>query len=60
MSARLVSKIVIVDRSPIRAAILEEGLREAGFTHVVHIRRNAEPLWRESTRTILTLSDRLE
>jgi two-component system, response regulator / RNA-binding antiterminator len=25
-------KIVIVDESPIRAAILEEGLREAGFT----------------------------
>ena len=30
-------KIVIVDDSPIRAAILEEGLREAGFTGVVHI-----------------------
>src|ERR1700709_970158 len=30
-------KIVIVDVSPIRAAILEEGLREAGFTGVVHI-----------------------
>ena len=30
-------KIVIVDESPIRAAILEEGLREAGFTDVVHI-----------------------
>src|SRR5213083_3655463 len=30
-------KIVIVDESPIRAAILEEGLREAGFTGVVHI-----------------------
>src|SRR5450631_4368792 len=29
-------KIVIVDESPIRAAILEEGLREAGFTGVVH------------------------
>lgn len=27
-------KIVIVDESPIRAAILEEGLREAGFTNV--------------------------
>jgi response regulator NasT len=27
-------KIVIVDESPIRAAILEEGLREAGFTAV--------------------------
>ena len=31
-------KIVIVDESPIRAAILEEGLREAGFTAVEHIR----------------------
>src|SRR6058998_324723 len=30
-------KIVIVDESPIRAAILEEGLREAGFTGVVHV-----------------------
>jgi response regulator NasT len=30
-------KIVIVDESPIRAAILEEGLREAGFTGVAHI-----------------------
>src|SRR6202050_89697 len=30
-------KIVIVDESPIRAAILEEGVREAGFTGVVHI-----------------------
>ncbi|MFH0302243.1 ANTAR domain-containing protein [Bradyrhizobium sp. 31Argb] len=27
----------IVDESPIRAAILEEGLREAGYTSVVHI-----------------------
>ena len=30
-------RIVIVDESPIRAAILEEGLREAGFTGVTHI-----------------------
>ena len=30
-------KIVIVDESPIRAAILEEGLLEAGFAGVVHI-----------------------
>ena len=30
-------KIVIVDESPVRAAILEDGLREAGFSHVVHI-----------------------
>ena len=37
MSAESSPKIVIVDKSPIRAAILEEGLREAGFTHVVHI-----------------------
>src|ERR671937_1629071 len=38
MSAESSPKIVIVDESPIRAAILEEGLREAGFTEVVHIR----------------------
>jgi response regulator NasT len=31
-------KIVIVDESPIRAAILEEGLREAGYLDVQHIR----------------------
>ncbi|WP_315832763.1 ANTAR domain-containing response regulator [Bradyrhizobium prioriisuperbiae] len=31
------TKIVIVDESPIRAAILQEGLREAGFTTVEHI-----------------------
>jgi two-component system, response regulator / RNA-binding antiterminator len=37
MSAETSPKIVIVDESPIRAAILEEGLREAGFTGVVHI-----------------------
>jgi response regulator NasT len=30
-------KIVIVDESPIRAAILEDGLREAGFMQVVRI-----------------------
>ena len=30
-------KIAIVDESPIRAAILEEGLRDAGFTDVVRI-----------------------
>ena len=30
-------KIVIVDESPVRSAILEEGLREAGFTDVIRI-----------------------
>src|ERR1700716_2341372 len=30
-------KIVIVDENPIRAAILEEGLREAGYVNVVRI-----------------------
>src|SRR5216684_2059919 len=30
-------KIVIVDENPIRAAILKDGLREAGHVHVVHI-----------------------
>jgi response regulator NasT len=37
MSAEPSPKIVIVDESPIRAAILEEGLREAGYTSVVRI-----------------------
>jgi two-component system, response regulator / RNA-binding antiterminator len=30
-------KIVIVDKNPVRAAILEEGVREAGHVHVVRI-----------------------
>jgi response regulator NasT len=30
-------KIVIVDESPVRAAILVDGLRETGFTQVTHI-----------------------
>jgi response regulator NasT len=30
-------KIVIVDKNPVRAAILEDGLREAGYAHVVRI-----------------------
>ena len=37
MSAESSPKIVIVDESPIRAAILEEGLREAGYGSVVRI-----------------------
>jgi len=37
MSPEPSPKIVIVDESPIRAAILEEGLREAGYTSVVRI-----------------------
>jgi two-component system, response regulator / RNA-binding antiterminator len=37
MGADQSPKIAIVDESPIRAAILEEGLREAGFTDVVRI-----------------------
>src|ERR1700750_945710 len=37
MGAEQSPKIVIIDESPIRAAILEEGLREAGYTEVVQI-----------------------
>jgi response regulator NasT len=37
MGAESSPKIAIVDESPIRAAILEEGLREAGYTEVVCI-----------------------
>jgi response regulator NasT len=37
MGAESSPKIVIVDQNPIRAAILEEGLREAGYSGVVHI-----------------------
>lgn len=39
-------KIVIVDESPIRAAILEDGLREAGYTQVVRIAETANLLAR--------------
>ena len=39
-------KIVIVDESPVRAAILEDGLREAGFTQVVRIGEMANLLAR--------------
>ncbi len=37
MAADSSIKILIVDESPIRAAILQEGLREAGFTAVWHV-----------------------
>ena len=37
MAAELSPKIAIVDENPIRAAILEEGLREAGFTAVERV-----------------------
>jgi two-component system, response regulator / RNA-binding antiterminator len=37
MGAEPSPKIVIVDESPVRAAILKEGLREAGFAGVFHI-----------------------
>jgi response regulator NasT len=37
MAAESSPKIAIVDENPIRAAILEEGLREAGFASVEHV-----------------------
>ncbi|HEY2137228.1 MAG TPA: ANTAR domain-containing protein [Xanthobacteraceae bacterium] len=39
-------KIVIVDKSPIRAAILSDGLREAGYVQVVHLDETAHLLAR--------------
>jgi response regulator NasT len=39
-------KIVIVDKNPVRAAILEDGLREAGHVHVVRIDDTAHLLAR--------------
>jgi hypothetical protein len=50
MGAESSPKIVIVDESPIRAAILEEGLWEAGFTGVVHISEMQSLLARSSAR----------
>ncbi|MFG1301104.1 ANTAR domain-containing protein [Xanthobacter sp. V3C-3] len=37
MTSDLLLRIVIVDESPVRAAILEEGLRESGFENVLRI-----------------------
>jgi response regulator NasT len=37
-------KIVIVDESPVRAAILADGLREAGFTQVLRLEETANLL----------------
>jgi response regulator NasT len=39
-------KIVIVDENPIRAAILEDGLREAGFAHVIRLDETSHLLTR--------------
>ena len=39
-------KIVIVDKNPIRAAILGDGLREAGHVQVVHVDETAHLLAR--------------
>jgi two-component system, response regulator / RNA-binding antiterminator len=39
-------KIAIVDESPVRAAILEDGLREAGFIQVVHLEKTTNLLAR--------------
>src|SRR5260221_13594559 len=39
-------KIVIVDENPIRAAILEDGLREAGHVHVVRLAETSHLLAR--------------
>lgn len=42
----LTLKIVIVDESPVRSAIIEEGLREAGYSHVVRVAETANLLAR--------------
>ena len=39
-------KIVIVDESPVRAAILEEGLQEAGYRQIIRISETANLLKR--------------
>jgi len=46
MSMESSLKIVIVDESPVRSAILEDGLREAGFTQVVRIEKTTNLLAR--------------
>lgn len=42
----LTLKIVIVDESPVRSAIIEEGLREAGYSHVARVAETANLLAR--------------
>src|SRR3954467_8683848 len=42
-------KIAIIDENPLRAQILEEGLREAGHRNVVHIAEMANLLGRLKT-----------
>lgn len=39
-------RILIVDESPVRAAILSDGLREAGFIHVEHLNETGNLLAR--------------
>ena len=39
-------KIVIVDENPIRAAILQDGLREAGYAHVIRLDETSHLLTR--------------
>lgn len=42
-------KIAIVDESPVRSAIVEEGLREAGYVHIAHIRDTTQLLAKLAT-----------
>ena len=37
----LAIKIVIVDENPVRAVILADGLNEAGYRQVTHIKKRA-------------------
>lgn len=60
MSAESSPKIVIVDESPIRAAILQEGLQEAGFTGVIHISEMQSLLPADPMRSIRRHPDRSE
>lgn len=39
-------RIAVIDQNPLRAAVLEEGLRAAGHTSVVHVDDTAELLER--------------
>ncbi len=46
MPAEPTLRIIIIDESPVRAAILKEGLREAGYVDVLHIDDRADLLTR--------------
>ncbi len=44
-------RIVVIDKNPLRAAVLQEGLREAGHCEVIHIDDTSDILARVNALT---------